>query len=91
MHHGERVLTAAEAQAYVDRSFPNVMEAPRQAEIPSAREIINALGTLSTGTQGTATGDMNITLRVGDVEFYRETLPAFRQVQGENPIVDNDF
>jgi len=53
--------------------------------------IVNALSTLTAGASEGAAGDLTVVINTDGVEFFRATLPAFRQVQSENPIEVNDF
>lgn len=93
LHFGERVLTAEEAQEYARRSIPSVLEPPKPMDSNNEQTaaIVNALSTLTAGASEGAAGDLTVVINTDGVEFFRATLPAFRQVQSENPIEVNDF
>jgi len=93
LHKGERVLTAEEAQEYMVRAIPSVLEPPKTMDSNNEQTaaIVNALSTLTAGASADASGDLTIIVNADAVEFFRTTLPAFRQVQSENPIEVNDF
>lgn len=94
LHQGERVLTAAEAQAYFNASFPTTLDIPTipaQDNSEQTAALINAIGTLTAGQKSTPSGDLSILVTVDATEFYRATIADFRTVQSENPIETADF
>ena len=90
LHQGERVLTAAEARAM--DTLAGSFAAPASVTAADLRTVtasaVNALGTMNNGGGGRYVCELHVHL--GEKEFYRQTIDAFRAVNRENPEVMDD-
>lgn len=95
LHEGERVLTKEEAQEYLYRSIPTVIEVPgadnRLEEQRRTEAVVNALSTITTGFDQRNKGDMTIQMIVDGSVFARATIENFRAASDERPRVESDF
>lgn len=90
LHKGERVLTATENQAL--DTLAGGFAAPASVTAADLRTVtasaVNALGTMNNGGGGRYVCELHVHL--GEKEFYRQTIDAFRAVNRENPEVMDD-
>ena len=90
LHKGERVLTATENQAL--DTLADSFAAPASVTAADLRTVtasaVNALGTMNSGGGGRYVCELHVHL--GEKEFYRQTIDAFRAVNRENPEVMDD-
>lgn len=96
LHKGERVLTASEAQAYIDANTPSSFDIPtvRSTSDQQAAALVNAIGTLTAGVAEQRTGNDSATIILqteNGVEVARWLLPSIREVAAQSPEVERDF
>lgn len=90
LHQGERVLTAAEAQAL--NTLTGGYAAPSRVTAADLRTVtasaVNALGTMNQGSGGRTVIELHWNLNGKD--FYRETIDDLRAIQKSMPEVTDD-
>ena len=93
LHKGERVLTAAEARAYIAANTPASIEVTRptldSAQVASM--VGSALSTILLGTEQGASGDLYLSLAIDGTEFARGILPHFRAAADQSPEIKSDL
>lgn len=89
LHRGERVLTAAEAKAYIARSMPRSLDPPREGN--STQEfgsmLAQAVNAMNLNSGGVGSGDLIVEIPVNGEKFYRATIRDFRKVNRADPEV----
>lgn len=93
LHKGERVLTAAEARAYIAANTPASIEVtqPTLDSAQVASMVGSALSTILLGTEQSASGDLYLSLSVDGTEFARGILPHFRAAADQSPEIKSDL
>lgn len=93
LHKGERVLTAAEARAYIAANTPASIEVaqPTLDSAQVASMVGSALSTILLGTEQGASGDLYLSLSVDGTEFARGILPHFRAAADQSPEIKSDL
>ena len=93
LHKGERVLTAAEARAYIAANTPTSIEVaqPTLDSAQVASMVGSALSTILLGTEQSASGDLYLSLSVDGTEFARGMLPHFRAAADQSPEIKSDL
>lgn len=93
LHKGERVLTAAEARAYIAANTPASIEVaqPTLDNAQVASMVGSALSTILLGTEQSASGDLYLSLSVDGTEFARGILPHFRAAADQSPEIKSDL
>lgn len=93
LHKGERVLTAAEARAYIAANTPASIEAaqPTLDSAQVASMVGSALSTILLGTEQSASGDLYLSLSLDGTEFARGILPHFRAAADQSPEIKSDL
>ena len=89
LHEGERVLTAAEAKAYIARSMPNSFALPQEENQTQivGRMLSQAVNTMAGNRTNTGSGDLYIDIPINGTTFCRAILRDFRTVSKANPEV----
>lgn len=93
LHKGERVLTAAEARAYIAANTPASIEVaqPTLDSAQVASMVGSALSTILLGTEQSASGDLYLSLSLDGTEFARGILPHFRAAADQSPEIKSDL
>lgn len=93
LHKGERVLTAAEARAYIAANTPASIEVaqPTLDSAQVASMVGSALSTILLGTEQGASGDLYLSLAIDGTEFARGILPHFRAAADQSPEIKSDL
>ena len=93
LHKGERVLTAAEARAYIAANTPASIEVaqPTLDSAQVASMVGSALSTILLGTEQSASGDLYLSLAIDGTEFARGILPHFRAAADQSPEIKSDL
>lgn len=93
LHKGERVLTAAEARAYIAANTPASIEVaqPTLDSAQVASMVGSALSTILLGTEQGVSGDLYLSLSVDGTEFARGMLPHFRAAADQSPEIKSDL
>lgn len=93
LHKGERVLTAAEARAYIAANTPASIEVaqPTLDSAQVASMVGSALSTILLGTERGASGDLYLSLAIDGTEFARGILPHFRAAADQSPEIKSDL
>lgn len=90
LHRNETVLNAQEADVW--RSMQGAAQPVAAVTAADLRTVtasaVNALGTMNSGGGGRYVCELHVHL--GEKEFYRQTIDAFRAVNRENPEVMDD-